>query len=106
MNVLFVCSKNQWRSPTAEKIYARHSEINVRSAGTASSARRTVSRNDIAWADLIVAMEDKHASRMRADFPGEMRHAKVAVLDIPDEYRYMDPELVTLLKESIDALLE
>ena len=46
-NVLFVCSKNQWRSPTAEKIYSEHPLLNVKSGGTSSSARHSVNAADI-----------------------------------------------------------
>ena len=64
LNVLFICSKNQWRSPTAEQIYRQRPLINVRSAGTARSAKRQVSSADIQWADIILVMEDKHKKRL------------------------------------------
>ena len=32
-HVLFVCGRNQWRSPTAARIYANDQRIEVRSAG-------------------------------------------------------------------------
>ena len=47
INILFVCSKNKWRSPTAETIYRNDSRLNVRSAGTSASARKTISEIDI-----------------------------------------------------------
>lgn len=72
LNVLFVCSRNQWRSPTAEQVWRRHPQLNVRSGGTSPSARHTVSDTDIDWAD---------------------------------EYKYMDPELVELLEQSVGSLL-
>jgi hypothetical protein len=52
-NVLFICSKNQWRSPTAETVWRKHPDLSVRSAGTSSTARRKVSVDDIRWADVI-----------------------------------------------------
>ncbi|MDA3961040.1 MAG: phosphotyrosine protein phosphatase [Planctomycetota bacterium] len=106
MNVLFVCSKNQWRSPTAERIYARHPAIAVRSAGVARSARHQVTQADIHWADLILVMEDKHLRRLRADFSDELRGKRCCVLGIPDEYRFMDPELVEELRSAVDPILE
>ena len=60
MNVLFVCSKNQWRSPTAEKIFAEDYGIRTRSAGTSSSARHRINQRDLAWADIIMVMEERH----------------------------------------------
>ncbi len=104
-NVLFVCSKNQWRSPTAEKIYERHDQLSVRSRGTSENARQTVRSTDITWADIIFVMEHKHKQRLSADYPDATRYKELHVLDIPDDYRFMDPELVELLQAAIDPLL-
>lgn len=106
LNILFICSKNQWRSPTGETLYRKVAGVNARSAGTARSARRTVSIGDIRWSDLILVMENKHLSRLRADFRDEVRYKPVHVLDIPDDYPYMDAELVELLRAKTDALIE
>ena len=103
--ILFVCSRNKWRSPTAERIFARDPNLIVRSGGTSRNAQRTVSESDIRWADLIIAMEDKHRDRLRASFPRAMQFKTVHVLEIPDEFKLMDPELVELLKHSITPLL-
>lgn len=46
-NILFICSRNQWRSPTAERVFASEPSLSVRSAGTSPKAKRTVSENDI-----------------------------------------------------------
>ena len=106
INVLFVCSKNQWRSPTAERIYSRKHLVNTRSAGTSSKARRHVSLRDIEWADLVVVMERKHKQRLTADYPEAMRDCEVHVLEVEDRYQFMDPELVQELREAIDPILE
>jgi len=98
-HVLFVCSRNLWRSPTAERVWRDHPGLLVRSAGTSASARRRVSDADLRWADLVLVMEDKHRARLRADFPGV--RAPIEVLDIPDLYPFMDPELVRLLEEVV-----
>jgi predicted protein tyrosine phosphatase len=105
INILFVCSKNQWRSLTGEKTYRDHPLVNTRSASTASSARHQISLADIKWADLIAVMERKHLQRLRADYPEALQYKDVAVLDIEDNYRAMDPELVELIKAGIDPLL-
>ena len=105
LNVLFICSRNQWRSPTAEQVWRRHPQLNVRSGGTSPSARHTVSADDIEWADVIFVMEQKHKSRLVAGFTGLLANKPVHVLDIPDEYRYMDPELVELLERSVSGVL-
>ena len=105
LNVLFVCSRNQWRSPTAEQVWRRHPQVNARSAGTSASARRVVSAADLAWADVVLVMEDKHKSRLLAEYRDLLARKPLHVLDIPDDYRYMDPELVELLTEPVAALL-
>jgi len=106
MNLLFICSKNQWRSPTAEGVFRKDTSLNVRSKGTSRSARQTVSARDIEWADLVLVMEPKHKKRLFAEYPGEMAEAETHVLDIPDDYQYMDPELIQLLESSVWPLLE
>ena len=102
LNVLFACSRNQWRSPTAEQVWRRHPRLSVRSGGTSPSARHTVSAQDVEWADVVIVMEQKHKSRLLAEFTRLLEHKPIHVLDIPDEYRYMAPELVELLKQSVD----
>ena len=104
-NVLFLCSKNRWRSPTAEKIFSDHPIVEVRSRGTSRNARKTVVSSDIKWADLILVMEEKHKKRLCADLPAETKYSEIIVLDIADEYRYMDPELVEIFETCVPSLL-
>lgn len=105
-NVLFICSRNQWRSPTAEQLWRRHPLVSARSAGTSPNARHRVSIDDIEWADVILVMEEKHKSRLMAEFSRMLAHKPVHVLDIPDEYKYMDPELIEELQRSVGSILE
>ena len=105
INVLFVCSRNQWRSPTGEQVWRRHPLVNARSAGTSASARRVVSAADLAWADVVLVMEEKHKSRLLAEHRVLLQDKSLHVLDIPDDYRYMDTELVELLSDPVAALL-
>jgi predicted protein tyrosine phosphatase len=105
-NVLFICSRNQWRSPTAERIWRKHPLISARSAGTSPNARHTVSVDDIEWADVILVMEEKHKSRLVAEFTRMLEGKPIHVLDIPDDYKYMDPELVEELERSVGSILE
>lgn len=105
MNFLFICSKNQWRSPTAEAIYRRDPRINVRSAGTSAKAKRSVSLKDIAWAGMVFVMEKKHKQILSRQFPHDMAETEVIVLDIPDEYQFMDAELVELLRDGVERYI-
>ena len=105
MNLLFLCSFNKWRSPTAEQLWRNSPEHNVRSAGLSSKARRTVTAKDICWADIIFVMEQKHKNRLCAYFDQFVRFKNVYVLDIPDEYHYMEPELIEILDFKINSYL-
>ncbi|HWX02645.1 phosphotyrosine protein phosphatase [Collimonas sp.] len=103
--LLFICSRNQWRSPTGEQVWRRQPGIQARSAGTSPNARRKISAADIAWADLIFVMEKKHKNRIQAEFGRLLEHKRIHVLDIPDEYQYMDPELVEQLTDAVAYVL-
>lgn len=105
-NILFICSKNQWRSPTAENIWRKHPKLNVRSAGTSPKAKKTVSSKDILWADSIFVMEEKHKSRLKSEFSRLLSNKTLHVLDIPDEYQYMDSALINELESTVGSLLE
>jgi predicted protein tyrosine phosphatase len=98
MNLLFVCSRNQWRSPTAEAIFKDHAFYKVRSAGTEPSARIRLSQKQLDWADHIFVMEKKHKQRILEKFTIEK---DIIVLDIEDDYRYMDPELIESIRTSL-----
>ncbi len=101
MNVLFICSRNKWRSRTAETIYRDNREHTVRSAGTEEGARIRVTEKLVDWADLIFVMEKRHRERLVSKFPAAMDGKRVMVLNIPDEYEYMDEELVEILRSSV-----
>ena len=97
-HVLFICSRNKLRSPTAEAIFSDHPIIEVDSAGLSSDAEVPLALEQIEWADLILVMEKIHRSRLNQKFGAALSKKRIAVLDIPDEYDYMDPELIRLLR--------
>lgn len=105
INALFVCSRNQWRSPTAEQVWRKHPMVHARSGGTSPNARHPVSTVDIEWAEVIFVMEEKHKSRLMACYRNLIGHKPVHVLDIPDEYKYMDAELVEQLQQAVGDIL-
>ena len=105
INILFVCSKNKWRSPTGESIYRQHPFVRTRSAGTSAKARHRVSQADIEWADIIFVMETKHRQRLRADSPAVTPDLEIHVLGIEDIYQFMDPELIDEIKDAVDPIL-
>lgn len=105
MNLLFVCTKNKWRSPTAEKIYSDYAHLNVRSAGISRSARKQINSKDVNWADIIFVMENKHKRYIQEQFQNQMSKKKLVVLDIPDDYQYMDKALISWLQDAVDPYL-
>ncbi len=105
MNLLFVCSRNQWRSPTAEAMFKTSETHHAKSAGTEPSARIKLNAKLIHWADILFAMEKKHKQRMIENFPEETKGKRIVILDIPDEYEYMDPELIENIKISVGQYL-
>lgn len=100
MNILFVCSRNKWRSRTAETIFKNNGQHHVRSAGTEPSSRIKISATDLNWASVILVMEDKHRSGILRRFPKLNIKSKIEVLGIPDDYQYMDAELIEILEVS------
>lgn len=95
--LLFLCSKNQWRSPTAEQIFSEDG-LECMSAGVSNDAAHQVTPELLEWADLIFVMEQAHKAKLTARFNDHLRSKRVVCLGIPDNYRFMDPALVRLLR--------
>ncbi|MEM5515345.1 hypothetical protein WNY37_00175 [Henriciella sp. AS95] len=106
LRLLFVCSKNRLRSPTGEAVFASVQGVETRSAGTARDAIRQVGMDDIRWCDLVICMEDKHANRLKADFRQAIAFKPIHVLGIPDDYKYMEDELVDRLRETVMPIIK
>ncbi|MDG0809009.1 low molecular weight protein tyrosine phosphatase family protein [Cohnella rhizosphaerae] len=106
MKLLFVCSRNKWRSLTAEHIFNALEGYQVRSAGTEDAARIKVNEGHIGWADLIFAMEKKHVRRLQEKFPHMLQGKRIVCLGIPDEYGYMDEELIETLRSGVSEYIE
>ena len=103
--VLFLCGKNQIRSPTAEEIFAGRPGIEVRSAGLDHDADNRCSTEDVEWADLIFVMEKSHKAKLSRDFKAQLK-AKVICLNIPDtNYVYMDQRLIERLWKGVEPHL-
>jgi predicted protein tyrosine phosphatase len=96
--VLFVCSQNRLRSPTAEQVFANRPGFEVASAGVNPEADTPVSPELLDWADAIFVMERAHRNKLARKFPAHLKSKRIICLDIPDEFAYMDPALVKLLE--------
>ncbi len=104
--VLFICRWNRCRSATAERIFAKRPDLDVRSAGTSSDALVQVNQRMLEWADTIFIMELEHRRRLEEMFPTHPALARLICLDIPDDYLFLQPELVALLEERVEAHLQ
>jgi predicted protein tyrosine phosphatase len=102
-NLLFICSKNKWRSPTAELLFKGHPIHTARSAGTSDKARIKVNQKMIDWADVIFVMENKHRDIIRQRF--QLADQPLIVLNIEDNYRFGDTKLVEILRISLTDYL-
>ena len=106
VKLLFVCSKNQWRSPTAERLFDGFNNNAARSAGTEKGARVKVTAGHVGWADMIFVMEKKHKRRLDAQFAEILVGKKLVCLNIPDDYAFMDSALIDLLNATLCPHIE
>lgn len=97
-NVLFVCSGNRLRSPTAEQVFSHRSDLEVASAGTNHDAANPLTLELVEWADVIFVMEKAHRSKLRKQFAAALKSKRVVCLDIADKYAFMEPALVRVLE--------
>lgn len=105
-NILFVCSQNRLRSPTAEAVFSEYPNVNAIGAGTNSDSETSVSGDLIEWADVILVMEDSHRVKIAKKYRELLKDKKLAVLDIPDIYEYMDEELIQILKKRVPRYVQ
>ena len=104
LRVLFLCAMNKQRSATAAQLYRNDARLAVRSAGLRTDARRRVSDQDLEWAEVVFVMEREHLSTLRTRF-SHLVLPPVEVLDIPDDYEYMDVHLQEMLRLTLDPEL-
>jgi predicted protein tyrosine phosphatase len=100
VKVLFVCTGNLDRSPTAQELVKDVPGIEARSAGTSKTASIHLSQSLIDWADKVIVMESRHQEAVLKIAPKVRK--KITCLNIPDEFCYNQPELRTLLWNRLD----
>jgi predicted protein tyrosine phosphatase len=105
VRALFICSRNRLRSPTAEQLFATWPRVESDSAGMAADAEVLLSAEQIEWAELIFVMERVHQRRLQQRFGPQLKGKRVICLGIPDDYQYMQPELVELLERKVGIYL-
>ncbi|EJO92827.1 low molecular weight protein tyrosine phosphatase family protein [Ectopseudomonas hydrolytica] len=105
IRALFICSRNRLRSPTAEQLFGSWPGVETDSAGLAPDAEVRLSAEQVQWATLILVMEKRHRSRLMRQYRQALAGKRVICLDIPDDYAYMQPELIELLQRKVAGLL-
>jgi len=105
IRALFICSRNRLRSPTAEQLFGSWPGVETDSAGLAPDAEVRLSAEQVQWATLILVMEKRHRSRLMRQYRQALAGKRVICLDIPDDYAYMQPELIELLQRKVVGLL-
>ncbi|VTR91341.1 Uncharacterized protein OS=Polaromonas sp. (strain JS666 / ATCC BAA-500) GN=Bpro_1380 PE=4 SV=1 [Gemmata massiliana] len=101
VRALFVCEGNRHRSPTAEKLYSATPEIAARSAGLSSLARVELTEELLAWADVVFVMEARLEKLIRRRFAHVLGEKKLVCLKIPDDYQFMQSELIAVLTDRL-----
>ena len=104
-NVLFVCSQNRLRSPTAEQVFASSNGVSTASAGTNNDAEVPITSDLVQWADIIFVMEKSHRNKLQKRFKADLKDARLICLDIPDEFKFMDDGLVRPLRTKVTRFL-
>ncbi len=104
--LLFICSRNKFRSPTAEKLFEHVPAYAARSAGTQPDARIKVTEGLLGWADTIFFMERSHLQRVQHRYPEALSGKRTIVLHIPDEFEYMHPALIDELRTKLAEHLD
>lgn len=103
---LFLCTHNRLRSPTAEHVFASWPGVETDSAGLGADADIPLSPEQLVWAEIVFVMEKRHKARLSSRFRRHLNGKRVICLDIPDEYAFMQPELVQLLEAKAGRFLK
>jgi len=104
-NILVVCGRNKKRSRTAEFIFKNDNRFSIRSAGLSPRSDRKISEKDLGWADYILVMETEHRTKIR-ELYRHLHIPQIDILDIPDDYEFMDKDLIELLTARINHTLQ
>jgi predicted protein tyrosine phosphatase len=103
-NILVVCGRNKKRSRTAEHIFKNDDRFSIRSAGLSPKSERKISENDLNWADLVFVMESDQRGKIW-ELYSHMDLPTIEVLHIPDDYEFMNEELVEMLTDKMNDTL-
>ena len=104
-HLLFICSRNKLRSPTAEEVFSSLPDFEVASAGLDNDADLKLTSEMVDWADIIFVMEKIDLAKLKAAFGPHLKRQHIICLDIPDRFEFMDPDLVRILKQKVPKFI-
>ena len=104
--VLFICSRNKLRSPTAEIVFQNYPNIETASAGLNKDSEIPVTPELLLWADIIFVMENAHRAKLSKNFKRFLKNQKIINLNVPDKFEFMDPDLIRLLEDKVPSYLQ
>ena len=99
--LLFVCSENRLRSPTAEAVFSAYDGVEAIGCGTNPDAETTLSGDLVEWADVVFVMEKSHKNKVSKKYKELLKDKRLVCLDIPDHSDCMQPELIRLLEARV-----
>lgn len=103
IRAFFICTQNRLRSPTAEQVFSTWADVETDSAGLGNDANIQLSVEQIKWATMIFVMEKAHKNKLSKKFKVHLNGKKIICLNIPDEYEFMQPELIKLLEARVSS---
>ena len=103
--VLFICRVNRHRSATAERVFCKRRDLDVRSAGTSEDALVRINKRMLEWADVVFTMDEQQGAALERMFPSHPVLDRLICLDIPDDFTFLDPALIKLLEERVKVHL-
>lgn len=101
VNILFLCNQGKNRSRTAAELF--RGPFQTDSAGL--YCHKPVTARQVAWADVIIVMEDRHRTEIAKRFPALYLRKRILTLGIPDLYYRGQPELLQQLTAAMGRLL-
>lgn len=78
--LLFVCSENRFRSPTAEAVFSEYEGVEAIVAGTNIDAETSISGDLIEWAEIILVMEKVHKMKISQKYQALLKRKRLIVL--------------------------
>jgi predicted protein tyrosine phosphatase len=104
-NILVVCGRNKKRSRTAEFIFKNDDRFSIRSCGLSPKSDRKISEGDLNWADLVFVMEQDQKAKIKELYM-HITLPPIHVLNIEDDYEFMDEELVLMLRDRMNEVID